>query len=775
MKIKRRPAFYLAIAIIIGILSSYILLINNLYFILKLLLLIEVTYFCYYTIFHLNFTKKSIYIWLTIIFFMIGSFLYSYQEYKYRSSYSISNFADSTSSRLLAVINFDIGDLESDKVYLKAYSVNGQRVKYGSILLNSKALKTFNDGDLVSLDLELAVPAAALNPGSFSYAAYLKKKGVYLQGWNPKNIRLIRQNKSLKNLIIKFKKSLLENINYLFTENNAAFIKAILLGEKEYLSYEQETLLRNAGASHLLAISGLHMGILILTFSFILFKLYSKKRNALYLLTVLTLFYIILVGASVSIIRAAVLALLFLWSDEFNCEGDFLNIISLTLIINLVLNPPALFSVSLQLSYILVLALFYLTPLLKNFLPALFAVSLAAQLASLAITAYYFNEYAAVALVTNLWAIPYISFLLPFIFILLLLSLISLNIFQSLAVLIELALELLFKGLELMTVVQGRTLVIARPELPIIFLYYLFLFALPFVYQKRYIYLKARKYIFWQRIIPLFLFLIIVSFFISPSSDNLEISFLAVGQGDGIFIQFPDGKNMLIDTGPPGSDGRNIEYSIISYLNYLGISRLDYLMISHFDADHAGGLPHLLQRKKVKNIMIPPFHKKTSLHNKLAEALSKNNSRLHFLTAGISFKIADCSFKILNPEPDVINEDRNENSIVFLLKHKKRKFLFTGDLSKKGEARIVKDYNLTKIDILKAGHHGSKTSSGKLLLDTVRPELAVISVGRNNFGHPAKEVINRFKDKSIRYLRTDQCGMIKVISDGENIYLKSFR
>jgi len=775
MKIKRRPAFYLAIAIIIGILSSYILLINNLYFILKLLLLIEVAYFCYYTIFHLNFTKKSIYIWLTIIFFMIGSFLYSYQEYKYRSSYSISNFADSTSSRLLAVINFDIGDLESDKVYLKAYSVNGQRVKYGSILLNSKALKTFNDGDLVSLDLELAVPAAALNPGSFSYAAYLKKKGVYLQGWNPKNIRLIRQNKSLKNLIIKFKKSLLENINYLFTENNAAFIKAILLGEKEYLSYEQETLLRNAGASHLLAISGLHMGILILTFSFILFKLYSKKRNALYLLTVLTLFYIILVGASVSIIRAAVLALLFLWSDEFNCEGDFLNIISLTLIINLVLNPPALFSVSLQLSYILVLALFYLTPLLKNFLPALFAVSLAAQLASLAITAYYFNEYAAVALVTNLWAIPYISFLLPFIFILLLLSLISLNIFQSLAVLIELALELLFKGLELMTVVQGRTLVIARPELPIIFLYYLFLFALPFVYQKRYIYLKARKYIFWQRIIPLFLFLIIVSFFISPSSDNLEISFLAVGQGDGIFIQFPDGKNMLIDTGPPGSDGRNIEYSIISYLNYLGISRLDYLMISHFDADHAGGLPHLLQRKKVKNIMIPPFHKKTSLHNKLAEALSKNNSRLHFLTAGISFKIADCSFKILNPEPDVINEDRNENSIVFLLKHKKRKFLFTGDLSKKGEARIVKDYNLTKIDILKAGHHGSKTSSGKLLLDTVRPELAVISVGRNNFGHPAKEVINRFKDKSIRYLRTDQCGMIKVISDGENIYLKSFR
>lgn len=453
MKIKRRPALYFAIAIITGILSSYLLLINNLYYILKLLLMIEAAYFCYYTIFDLNFTKRSIYIWLTIIFLMIGSFLYSYQEYQYRSSYSISNFADSDSSRLLAEVNLDIGDLESDKVYLKAYSVNGQRVKYGSILLNSKELKTFNDGDLISLNLELAVPAAALNPGSFSYADYLKKKGVYLQGWNPKNIKLIRQNKSLKNLIIQFKKSLLENINYLFTETNAAFIKAILLGEKEYLSYEQENLLRSAGASHLLAISGLHMGILILTFSFILFKISSKKRNALYLLTFLTLIYIILVGAAVSIIRAAVLALLFLWSDEFNSEGDFLNIISLSLIINLILNPQALFSVSLQLSYILVLALFYLTPLLRRFLSTLFAVSLSAQLASLAITAYYFNEYAAVAFVTNLWAIPYITFLLPFILILLLLSLVSLNVLQVFAVLIELALELLFKGLELMTAI----------------------------------------------------------------------------------------------------------------------------------------------------------------------------------------------------------------------------------------------------------------------------------------------------------------------------------
>ncbi len=775
MKIMRRPAFYLAAALTAGILSSYFLLNHNLIFILKIFLIIETVYLCFYTVFKLNMSKKSIYTWLAILFLLLGSLLFSYQEYQYRNKYSLHNFAESGLSQMLAEVKLDPGDLESDKVYLKVYSVNGKRVKYGSVILNSEELKKFNDGDLITLELELTEPAPALNPGSFSYLEYLKKKGVYLQGWNPRNINLIRKNKSFENMIIKGKKYLLNNINQLFTEANAAFIKAILLGEKEYLSYEQESLLRNSGASHLLAISGLHMGILILTFSFILFKICSEKRNALYLLSFLTIVYIILVGAAVSIIRAALLALLFLWSDEFEREGDFLNIISLTLIINLLFNPQALFTVSLQLSYVLVLALFYLTPVLNQLLPGLLAVSLTAQLASLAVTAYYFNEYAFIALVTNLWAIPFITVLLPIIFVLLLLSLLSLNFFSPLAILIEGGLKLLFYGFKVMTLIQGKPLVIARPKLITIFFYYLCLFAIPFIYRKRYIYLKARKYKFWQKAVPISLLLIIAFLFYNPVSNNLEINFLAVGQGDGIFIQFPGGKNMLIDTGPPGSEGRNIEYSIISYLNYLGINSLDYLMISHFDADHAGGLPHLLQRKKVENILIPPYNRKTKLHQQLAAGLSESNSKLHFLTAGINFKIAGCSLEILNPEPEKIKEDRNENSIVFLLGYRKNKFLFTGDLSKAGEARIVKNYNLTKIDVLKAGHHGSKSSSGEILLDAVSPELAVISVGRNNFGQPSAEVIKRFKRKSINYLRTDQKGMIKLISDGQNIYLKCFR
>ncbi len=363
--------------------------------------------FIYYLIFKLDNRKKSIYICCAIMFFVLGSFRYCYQEYKYFSSSSVINFNTSAPVQMLAEIDFDMGDLESNKVYLKAYAINDRKVKYGSVLLNSEKLKEFKNGDLIALELELQEPPVPLNPGGFSYNEYLKRKGVYLQGWNPKNIRLINRDKSIKNIIIRVKKSLLNNINHLFKKEHAAFIKAILLGEREYLSYEQERLLRASGASHLLAISGLHMGILILSFSFILFRICSRKRTALYLLSFFTIFYIIIVGAAVSIIRAAVLALLFLWSDEFQREGDFLNIISLSLIINLLFDPMALFTVSLQLSYILVLALFYLTPLLSRMLPTFMAVSLSAQLASLAITAYYFNEYAFIALVTNSFIIIY--------------------------------------------------------------------------------------------------------------------------------------------------------------------------------------------------------------------------------------------------------------------------------------------------------------------------------------------------------------------------------
>lgn len=775
MKTNRRPALMMVIALIAGILSSYFILSCNNILFLKIMLITEFLYLIFFAFFRLKFTKKSVFIFLIIFSFILGSFSYAYQEYKYKSKFSSSHFSNSESNKVIAEVNFDIGDLESDKIYLKPYFINGQKVKYGKILVNSRKIKKLSDGSIIFLELKLRKPEAAMNPGAFDYFNFLKNKGVYLQGWNIKNLKLLKKNNSIKNMIISIKKRLLYNINSLFSQDHAAFIKSILLGEKEYLSYKQQNLLQSAGASHLLAISGLHMGIIILCFSFILFKIFPKKRTAFYLLSFFILNYIILVGAAVSIIRAALLALLFLFASEFNREGDFLNIISITLIINLILDPLSLFTVSLQLSYILVLALYYLTPVLSQFISPILAVSLSAQLASLAIIAYYFNEYAYIALITNLWLIPYITILLPLIFILVLLSILSLSFFQPLTFIIEIALEYLFKALEFMVLIQNKELVIASPKLIIIILYYLCLFSLPYIYQKRYILINAKNYYFWQKFMPVLLILIIISFFIVPNSELLEVNFIAVGQGDGMFIKFPNGKNMIIDTGPPGRDGRNIEYNIISFLNNQGISKIDYFMISHFDSDHVGGMSHLLKRKEVNNILIPPFIEKTEYHNELEKEITRSKTKVKFLSSGMSFKISDCKIDILNPEINNLKSDRNENSIVFLLTYKEKTFLFTGDLSKNGEERILKNYDIKEVDVLKAGHHGSKTSSGEILLDTIKPKIIVVSVGHNHFGHPSAEVIERYNKKSIKYLRTDKSGMVKFTTDGSKIILNTFR
>jgi competence protein ComEC len=332
----------------------------------------------------------------------------------------------------------------------------------------------------------------------------------------------------------------------------------------------------------------------------------------------------------------------------------------------------------------------------------------------------------------------------------------------------------MFRSLEFMSFIQGDMLVLAEANIILIILYYILLFSIPYLFKKRIIFLKAKKYKKLQYISAL-LFLIVFSlFFIRFNSGLLEVNFLAVGQGDGIYIRFPNNENMIIDTGPPGKDGRQIEHNIISFLNYKGVKKIDYLIITHFDSDHSGGLKHLLERKKVKNIFISK-HNQEPLINYLENIVKQNNyTKLFYISEQNSFKIDECLLNFLNPPKNKISKDKNENSIVFNLEYGRYKFLFTGDLSKEGENRILDKHHISNINILKLGHHGSRTSTGSRLLDECTPELAVISVGKNNYGHPAGEVLDKLEQRNISFLRTDKHGAVIIRTDGNKIYFETF-
>ncbi|ADQ15114.1 DNA internalization-related competence protein ComEC/Rec2 [Halanaerobium hydrogeniformans] len=775
MNINRKPFICIAFAMLTGIILARILIEIKFYFALKMLIFIQLISILYYFIYEYDFSKRKLIIVLSLVFLLFGSSLYSYQEYKYHSSYSIVNFLDDDYVNIKGRIIIDPADLEGNNLYIKADYINGEKVKYGKIITAKQNFDYYENNIVISADIKVSLPEEQKNPGGFCYRSHLKQNGIYLQSWSIKNINYHHRKFSYKNYLIKSKYNILSTIDSLVSNENAGFIKAILLGERSAISYHKEKQLQEAGASHLLAISGLHIAIIIMVFSYFAFNIFEERKTALCVITLFNIIYIILVGVRASILRASIFALLYLWAEIFNRKADFLNIIAFSLLINLLINPYLLFTVGLQLSYSLVLTLYYLTPLISEFLNKIFAVSIAAQLAAIPLTAYYFGQYAYIALITNLWAIPIISFLLPLILFILVLSTVLPPLIYFFGPPLEMILNIFFKTLELMTQIQGRMLTISRPNLALVFLYYIIMFTLPYVFKTRIIELNNKKFNWARKIFPVTFLIIFLLIFSTFNSGLLELHFISVGQGDGIYIQFPDGQNMLVDTGPPGPQGRNIEYSILPFLNYKGVSSIDYLVISHFHADHTGGIPTLLENKNVRNIFIAQPAERDQFKNYIINYTNNNkNSNLFYLSENNSFNVSGCRINFLNPPKNTVFEDENKNSLVFLLEYGKHSFIFTGDLYSCGEKRIVREHQLGKIDVLKVGHHGSDTSSSKFFLDSIAPDYAVIPVGRNNFNHPAEKVIKNLEKRKIKYFRTDKDGAVAVKTDGINLKVNSF-
>ncbi|RCW45408.1 MULTISPECIES: DNA internalization-related competence protein ComEC/Rec2 [unclassified Halanaerobium] len=767
---KRRPCFYISAALLAGILLAriYLEFFNR----AKILfLLISLVYLIYSTVAD----KKQLgrkYFNIMLIFLLIGFTFFIYENYKYTSSFSITNYADNKSHSILASLKIPISNLEGKYYYFKPKLIDGRKVKYGLLKVPKKKLIKFKDNDLIKFKAVLSLLEEQKNPGGFSYRKYMKKKGVFAETWQLKNVKFIENGFSLLKPLIRLKKKLINILKKLFSKDKHSFLLAVLLGEKEHLSFEQKELLQSTGAGHLLAISGLHIGIIILFLSKICFKIFFSRRLSLYFITFFTINYLVITGGSVSVIRASVLALLYLWSDEFNREGDFLNLLGVTMIINLLVSPASLFTVSLQLSYVLVTSLVILSEFLRAFnTAAVFKASAAAQLASFPLTAYYFNKYCYIAFLTNIWLIPFVGLLLPLSFFLMIVSFFSLTAANFLVPPVNLGIDFLFFLLKIMDLLQKKILIIATPNLFIVLIYYVVLFCLPYIYKKRIIPLKRKQFGRAKIILPLIFIMILISFFVNPDfNKNLEVVFLSVGQGDGIFIKFPDGRNMLVDTGPPGADGRNANYNIIPFLNYRGIDKIDYLLITHFDSDHAGGAEFIIARKEVEAILIPSSLEKNKYYN----SISQNHSKIFKLSEVNSFQIGEVYIDFLNPSQQNFTDDKNDNSLAFLMQYGDTKMFLTGDLSVKGEKRILNENKLGKINILKAGHHGSSTSTSAELLDYTEPDLVVISVGKNNYGHPSKEVIQKLRKRQIPYLRTDKNGAVMLKSSKKQIYVDTF-
>ena len=410
-----------------------------------------------------------------------------------------------------------------------------------------------------------------------------------------------------------------------------------------------------------------------------------------------------------------------------------------------------------------------------NLYKKIIIITISANVLIIPVSIYYFYKFSPTFIVSNLLVQPMVPIVLILCFLQLCISSISFEFGEFFFNISNIVITIFILLSKICEKISLFNILVSSKNLIVIIIVYVALFLVKYILQKY----KLSFNIFLKKVIRLIKFsvnLIIIIVLICNISiyiflpTDLKLYFIDVGQGDSCLIKTPFNKTILIDGG--GNDKGNFdigEKKVAPFLLARNVSVLDYIFISHFDSDHIGGLFYIIENFKVKNIIISNQSENSENYIKFQNLINRKKLNVIYVKAGNTINIEkNLRINILWPENNLIEEKGlNNNSIVFKLCYLNKSILFTGDIEKLAEDKIIKKYQNTNVlnsDILKVAHHGSKTSSNELFLKKVTPVVSLIGVGKNNkFGHPSNEVINRLKNLNCKIYRTDQMGEIDVI------------
>jgi len=598
-------------------------------------------------------------------------------------------------------------------------------------------INKINYGSYVKIDGNLKEPSNNTISNTFNYKEYLYNKRIY-KIIDISNIYIDNLNISLfyrvKNYIYK----------QILSRNNSEYIKTFIFGDKSSINVEDYDGFKTLGITHLFAISGMHI-TLFSTFILLLFDKLKKNKNIAIIISLIILFlYGLLCSFPASIRRAYVLYLLLSLNKMLKLDIKTIYLLLLTVAINIFIDPFIIYDVgflySIATTFGLIISTKYLNA--RNYFIKLLKVSTIAFLFSLPITIN--NNYLINVLspINNIVFVPLVSFI---IYPLSILTLV-LSIFNPI---FDFFINILVFLNNLLLNINIINIVIPKINIFLIIIYYLLLIVAI---------LKKKKILIINIIVML-----ILKYSIYLDS-NIYVYYLDVGQGDCSLIVSDNYKNItLIDTGGKPTyyqedwKKRNTSYSVIDniimFLHSIGIDKIDNLILTHGDYDHMGEAINLVENFKVKKVIF-----NCGLYNDLEKDLIKvlDKKKIPYDSCIKELNIDDNKLYFLQTK-EYNNE--NDNSNVIYTELNGYKFMFMGDASTTTENELLNKYNLTDIDVLKVGHHGSKTSSSINFIDEMNPKYSIISVGKNNrYGHPNKETLNNL-DKS-RLYRTDQKGSI---------------
>ena len=664
---------------------------------------------------------------ISILYIFIYSKLYIPQEIKIKENY------------ILKINNYNI---DGNKLTIEFNNLRG--TYYFETEEDLRYFKSnYNLGDIIKVKGTLEVPNNNTIPNTFNYKKYLYHKKInYILKID--NFSKLKDN---KNILLKIKNDILKRIEN--TKHNN-YLYAFILGKSSYIDNESYNNYKINGVTHLFALSGLHVSLFSGIILLILNKLKLNEKLSFIITSMFLIFFSFIASFTPSILRATIFFILSSLNKIYYTFIKPKNILFLTFSILIFKNPFYIFDTGFILSFTITYFILLLNEsiTIKDNIKSILIISLLSFLSSLPIIINLSYEINIIGFINNILFIPLVTnIIFPFSIIVIIIPKLSFILF-----ILTNIMEFISKySSNLLNI----TIYFQRLNYFEIIIYYILLI----VSIK-----KSKKVIF-------ILFIFILILYIKPSFDkDTYIYFIDVSQGDSALIVTKNNKSILVDTGGKLNykndtwKQKNKEFnlmasSIIPFFKSIGLKKIDYLLITHGDADHAGYSIELLNNYKVMNKYTNKGRK-----NSLEKKINISSLETKYL------KIDDIEIYSLN---DSIYNNENKDSLVLLFKIYNYKFLFMADADKEVEKNIIEKYNLKNIDVLKVGHHGSKTSTDESFINELTPKYSIISVGKNNkFGHPNIETLNTLKKSKI--LRTDELGTIKITLNKNKSLIETF-
>ena len=658
------------------------------------------------------------------------------------------------------------GPIENEYTYkyiVKAKTGQLKNKKF-IIYINKNNNKLFKYGDLIKIQGEYSSPQTARNYKGFDYSQYLKTLKIYgiikieeanLLKENDLNFVLI----SINNL----KQKMIDHANKNMPQKTANLLLGLLIGQKDNIQEDIIKSFRTANLSHILAVSGAHTSYIILGLTYIITKSKAPRRIGYIITIIILLVFIIITGASYSVIRACIMSIITISAKLFYKKENFFISICVSLFIILIQNPFAINDIGLKLSFLGTIGIIvfnknitglFIRIKIKENIAKVLSLTFSAQLMIMPITILNFKTFSVTFFISSILASPLLGIIIILGFIAIFVSFVLNPISKILFFVLNLFLELLIFISEIVTKIPGSSILVKTPNLVFVITYYILILFINYFFtikknpirrfQKKIIKICTIKNI--KRIIKIiariFLIISFLTMLVRVINPTLKIYFIDVGQGDCTLIITPKDKKILID----GGEGKN--EILLPYLLDRGINKIDYIIISHFDSDHCNGLIEVMEKIKVGKVIVSKQPEESEEYRNISEIIKQKNIEAYVVKAQDRITIEkDLYINILNPAGKLEFKDLNNNAIVAKLIYKNFSMLFTGDIEKAEENIAQKYKNNLKSTILKVAHHGSKTSTNEEFLKYVEPQIALIGVGENNkFGHPNQQTIEKLKN-----------------------------